>query len=109
MKKGEILMENKKSPLLVYREKMAELPSFIPLLEKQKADYLLVDSYSVTAEYFQELAKHITIPVAYIDDMGQEDLSVDTIINYGYGAEPRCEERNRRPRQLRRRPLPIFL
>lgn len=70
-----------------YREKMAELPSFIPLLEKQKADYLLVDSYSVTAEYFQELAKHITIPVAYIDDMGQEDLSVDTIINYGYGAE----------------------
>lgn len=70
-----------------YREKMAELPSFVPLLKKEKADYLLVDSYSVTADYFDELAKHIAIPVAYIDDMGQEDLFVDTIIDYGYGAE----------------------
>lgn len=50
-------------------------------LRQNKCELLLVDSYYITNDYFQKLRQ--VIPVAYIDDYGKEQYSIDILISYG--------------------------
>lgn len=61
----------------------AELPALVDELQKMDVTVLLVDSYSVTREYFYRLKEICT--VAYIDDLNADTYPVDMLINYsGY-------------------------
>lgn len=54
------------------------------LLQTQKPDLLLVDSYFVTERYFALLRKYVK--VIYMDDIPRFDYAVDGIVNYNiYG------------------------
>ncbi len=63
-----------------YRRPEAELSIFRELLEAQKPEVLLVDSYFVTAHYLETLGRYAK--VCYLDDIRAFDYPVDTVINY---------------------------
>lgn len=63
-----------------YTDLEQEIPVMERILEAQHPDCMLVDSYYVTAEYFNALQKHC--PVAYIDDLQALDCPLDLVINY---------------------------
>lgn len=70
-----------------YANPMEDLPIFEGLFEEDAPDFIFVDSYSVTPEYFAALSEVIArsgknIKVGYIDDFGRADYKVDLIINY---------------------------
>ncbi len=66
-----------------YRDMEGELPVLEKELKAAGVKVLLVDSYSVTKNYFEELSK--TCKVAYLDDLAKEAYQVDLLINYsGY-------------------------
>lgn len=68
-----------------------EIPTLINELKTRKISALLVDSYQVTAGYFEELKA--ICPVAYMDDLGKEPYPVDILINYsGYYESLNYEE-----------------
>ncbi len=74
-----------------WRDMEGELPRLKEELAKRKIDTLLVDSYSVTARYFEELSN--VCRVAYLDDLGKEAYQVDVLINYsGYYRSLKYEE-----------------
>lgn len=57
-----------------------ELPKMKVLLEKFSPDWLVVDSYQVTAEYLEQLDNQV--PVMYVDDMAQEVWPVSMVLHY---------------------------
>lgn len=66
-----------------YKDMEGELDILLPELEKRDIQTLLVDSYSVTRKYFEELGK--SCKVAYLDDLKADIYPVDALINYsGY-------------------------
>lgn len=50
------------------------------LLYHHKPDFLLVDSYNVTKQYFEEIKDMVKI--AYMDDLGEAFYPVNLLINY---------------------------
>lgn len=58
----------------------SELVSFEELIDKHDPSLIFVDSYYVTAHYFEVLSKKSR--VAYFDDMNKEKWGVDFLINY---------------------------
>lgn len=58
----------------------AEIPKLRKVIEENKIEMLLIDSYYVTSKYVEELRKKIK--VAYIDDFNDYSLNVDLLINY---------------------------
>ncbi len=74
-----------------YRDMESELEILKSELKRRHIEALLVDSYSVTADYFKELS--VVCKTAYIDDLKSDIYSVDILINYsGYASEMRYEE-----------------
>ncbi|MBQ3796633.1 MAG: UDP-2,4-diacetamido-2,4,6-trideoxy-beta-L-altropyranose hydrolase [Butyrivibrio sp.] len=66
-----------------YRDMESELEVLEKELAERDIEVLLVDSYSVTKNYFDELSK--VCRTAYLDDLAKEAYSVDLLINYsGY-------------------------
>ena len=70
-----------------YDNPMEDLPIFEGLFEEDAPDFIFVDSYSVTPEYFSALNELIkksgkSIKTGYLDDFGKYDYPVDLIINY---------------------------
>lgn len=63
-----------------------ELPVFLPILEQNRPELVILDSYFVTPKYM-ETVKHIA-PLLYIDDLNMFDYPVDIVVNYNiYGPE----------------------
>ncbi len=63
-----------------YRRPEEELPVLKSLLEQEKPQALLIDSYYVTETYLKELKGYTRI--FYLDDLRSFDYPVDTVINY---------------------------
>lgn len=63
-----------------YREKDNEIPLLVELIQKEKADGILVDSYEITDDYLSQLAKEC--PLAYIATMKNIEFSGKLLINY---------------------------
>lgn len=68
-----------------YTRMEAELPHLKEMLKQGKPDFLLVDSYFVTAEYFREIREHVA--VGYVDDKCVTGLPVDILLNYNIFAK----------------------
>ena len=74
-----------------YKDMESELGTLKDELSKRCIETLLVDSYSVTADYFRELSK--ICRVAYMDDLKADVYPVDILINYsGHATEMGYEE-----------------
>lgn len=67
-----------------YRDMQCELPALLPILDAQKPDWLVVDSYFVTPAYLSKLRQHARL--AYIDDVDAFRYPVDCLINYNVSA-----------------------
>ena len=59
---------------------MAELPRLCSVLEQEKPQLLLVDSYQATAEYLSMLRSKV--PVVYFDDFTEKTDPVSGIVHY---------------------------
>lgn len=71
-----------------------ELPLWRRLLEKERADFVLVDSYYVSARYLEETGR--LAKTGYLDDFGEPLFPVDVLINYNiYGKDMEYEVRYR--------------
>ena len=68
-----------------YRQMEEEIDRLAPVLEKEKPNLILVDSYFVTEEYMIQLRRFA--PLAYLDDMGVISFSADILINYNIFAD----------------------
>lgn len=64
----------------VYDSMEQELHGLLPLVEKFRPHYLILDSYFVTSVYMNEL--HRVVPVVYLDDLNAFDYPVDVVVNY---------------------------
>ena len=74
-----------------YRDMEGELEILQGELKKRHIEALLVDSYSVTADYFKKLSS--ICRTAYLDDLKSDIYPVDILINYsGYAPEMGYEE-----------------
>jgi UDP-2,4-diacetamido-2,4,6-trideoxy-beta-L-altropyranose hydrolase len=62
----------------------AELPTLLPILQAAEHDFLLADSYHVTAPYLHALGE--ILPVCYLDDLGEQVYPVSGLINYNFYA-----------------------
>lgn len=62
-----------------------ELDTLLPILEEKKITKLIIDSYSVTRHYMEEISKYSKI--IYLDDVGETLYPVDLLINYNIYAE----------------------
>lgn len=63
-----------------------ELSIFLPLLERDRPELVILDSYFVTPKYMEVLKN--TAPLLYIDDMNAFDYPADAVVNYNiYGPE----------------------
>lgn len=63
-----------------YRQKDAEVSDILKLIEREKADGILVDSYEITDYYISEIAKRCAL--AYIATMKEIDFKGNLLINY---------------------------
>ena len=63
-----------------YRQKDTEVPDILKLIEREKADGILVDSYEITDYYISEIAKRCAL--AYIATMKEIDFKGNLLINY---------------------------
>ena len=67
-----------------YREMEAEIEELKSVIEDQKAEFLIVDSYFVTEDYFKALKE--VLPLVYFDDVFAFPYPVDLLVNYNiYG------------------------
>lgn len=62
-----------------------EEDKLITLIRELKLDRLVIDSYQATASYLASI--NVVVPVMYIDDMSEEEYSVDAILHYSQWAE----------------------
>lgn len=58
----------------------SEIDVLKQLIEQHKPDLLVVDSYSVTKHYFEEI--NDIVKTAYMDDLGDNSYPVNILINY---------------------------
>lgn len=66
-----------------WQDLVSELPGLTEELKNRNIKNLLVDSYSVSVPYFEQLKDHVC--VAYLDDLHKDTYPVDMLINYsGY-------------------------
>ncbi len=69
-----------------YTKTEAELPAFQKVIGDLKPDFILVDTYYATPDYFKALKK--TCTVGMIDDFGEKAYPVDVLFNFQcYGKE----------------------
>ena len=68
-----------------YDEKEQETEHLIEIINHEKIDKLLLDSYEVTYEYMKRLRE--ICGVIYIDDLNRFRYPADLIINYIYGVD----------------------
>lgn len=75
---------------------------FGALLRKMRAKAVVIDSYSITSEYFKAL-KNLScdIPLIYLDDFMQTAWPVDCVINYNIYAQKQNYERLYRNQKTR--------
>lgn len=66
-----------------YKIKDLEIPVMRQIIHDREIDILLIDSYQVTSNYFDELKK--IVKISYIDDLNAFKYNVDLLINYTYG------------------------
>ncbi len=59
-----------------------EIEKLLQLIQKQKIEKLLIDSYYVTEKYMREIGKYTQI--IYIDDLNLFSYPVDMLINYSH-------------------------
>lgn len=62
-----------------------EISYLTKLIEKQKPQFILIDSYYVNHEYFRILSSYTK--TAYIDDINRASWDVDILINYNIFAD----------------------
>ncbi len=83
----KMLSDNKMSYKVLhtkYDRMEEELPLLCQWMEQDGPQLLLVDSYFVTKEYFEQIGRYTK--VAYMDDFGHTEYPVDVLINYNiYG------------------------
>jgi UDP-2,4-diacetamido-2,4,6-trideoxy-beta-L-altropyranose hydrolase len=70
-----------------YSQPLQDLEAMRVLMVEEKPDFLLIDSYFVTEEYFKALHELINelgldVKLGYIDDLYKFDYDVDLIVNY---------------------------
>ncbi len=66
-----------------WQDLVSDLPGLIDELKNRNIRNLLVDSYSVSVPYFEQLRDHVC--TAYLDDLHKDTYPVDMLINYsGY-------------------------
>lgn len=69
-----------------WQKPQGELPELLSIIKENRIETILVDSYYVTEDYCRAL--NAVTRVFYLDDLGQEVYSVDTLINYNiYASE----------------------
>lgn len=69
-----------------YDQMEEELSVFLPLLERDRPELVILDSYFVAPKYMEAI-KNIA-PLLYIDDMDAFDYPADAVVNYNiYGPE----------------------
>lgn len=94
-KVSEKVVESQGLPVIVLDKQWDDLNQEISLmcelLKQHRPDWLLIDSYYVTVEYFRELHKWTRI--AYIDDLNQFRYECDMLINYSVYASDMNYER----------------
>ena len=75
-----------------WRNMDLELQSLFKIIEREKIDSILVDSYQITPEYLKSLRKRVK--VAYLDDLNAFHYNVDVLICYAnYYRKYNYEER----------------
>jgi len=63
-----------------------ELPVFLPILERERPELVILDSYFVTPQYMEAI-RNIS-RLLYIDDLNAFDYPADAVVNYNiYGPE----------------------
>ena len=70
-----------------YSQPLQDMEAMRVLMDEEKPDFLLIDSYFVTQEYFEKLRELIkelglNTKLGYIDDLYKFDYDVDFIVNY---------------------------
>ncbi len=76
-----------------WRDKDSELKELISVLDGNKIELLLIDSYQVTRNYLDSIRK--VVKLAYIDDLDMFDYPVDILINYSIYANKMKYPRNK--------------
>ncbi|MDD2970551.1 MAG: UDP-2,4-diacetamido-2,4,6-trideoxy-beta-L-altropyranose hydrolase [Lachnospiraceae bacterium] len=75
-----------------YYDMDGELEMLLPVLKDNDIETLLIDSYSVTTNYMQQVGKRVK--TIYMDDLGETIYPVDMLINYNiYAPEIGYEEK----------------
>lgn len=64
-----------------------EIPVLAEIIQQEKMDYLVVDSYQATPDYLKKINK--LIPVLYLDDMALATYEIDAVLHYGF-----CSDRD---------------
>lgn len=68
-----------------WRNMESEENILVPIIEEEKPDYLIVDSYQVTGTYLIHLER--LVPVLYIDDMEKEIYPISAVLRYSLWPE----------------------
>lgn len=97
-KKETERLEQKNIPYRIlnsnWEDMESELPAMETLLNEEKLDWLVVDSYQATADYLAVLESRL--PVLYIDDMEKETYPVSAVLHYiNWEQDKRYEQRYR--------------
>lgn len=78
------VVESQGLPVIVLNQKWddlnQEIPQMCEILKQYRPNWLVIDSYYVTQEYFRALRKWTQI--AYVDDLNQFHYECDMLINY---------------------------
>lgn len=86
---GKSLVAEKEFSYIVLKSKWndldGEILSIKELIQKEKPEWLLIDSYYVTENYFNELRS--LVKIAYIDDLNMFPYNCDMLINYSIYSE----------------------
>ncbi len=62
-----------------------EIPEMVLFLQREKPEWLFVDSYKVTKDYLKEMSQYTR--VGYMDDFGNEAYPVNMLVNYNIFAD----------------------
>lgn len=91
-----------------YKNMDSEIDTLKAELEKRSVSAILVDSYAVTASYFKRLNK--ICKVVYLDDLHEDNYSVDAVINYsGYSFKMGYDEGYREMSGYEGKPTRLYL
>lgn len=63
----------------------SDYPVLFPILEREKPNWLIVDSYQANTSYLSTLNQKV--PILYIDDMALETYPVSAVLHYGQGPD----------------------